>query len=498
MDLANCERVNLFHPQNEAEVNTIRGVMMQKQETMKHIECEIKQLLEKKKRIEEDLVCLRVVLAPYNHNRFPNEVLSRIFILVAQDYGPVDFPIEKLDLPPQLAIPHVCSRWRRAALHTSELWSNTQLTYPKYNNNLEPAIYLRHWQRWLIRAGNFPLTLSIDFYSSLSGHVDVASVLQKDLLPFQVKRLHLVITLKNFEELSKSPENILSDLIDLDLRLILPSRDAEANINMLHPFISQLRSVSFHCSNFDVWLDRLSQLGLPWSQLRSLDFNHTFSQADMHPLINILRQIPMLQALVLSISEFQINSLEALMMPSLRDFTLVVNAEPEVEGGIDIDEILLKFTCPSLAKFKLTAHNFWTIKSFEILQRQYNMQGLHEIDFNRFPLPISSILQNAPAIRVLSIEQDAILDDAAIIGISRGTLGRFLTELDLCIACDIDEVVGMVETRMKTVNQIIGNGCSWKDEITILRDVTVCGDGGSVCQQRIDALEKVGINFTIQ
>ncbi|KAF8351745.1 hypothetical protein F5887DRAFT_1277547 [Amanita rubescens] len=496
MDSANCEPVNPFHPRNEAEVNTIRGVMMQKQETMKYIECEIEQLLEKKKRIEEDLVCLRVVLAPHNHNRLPNEVLSRTFVLVAQDYGPVHFPIPNDDPPPQLAILHVCSHWRRVALHTPELWSNTQFTYPTY---LDQAIYLRHWRRWLLRAGNFPVTLSIDFYKSMPGHDDPFNfnLVQKFLLPFQVKRLHLVITIKNFEELSKLPENILSDLIvDLDLDLIL--RGAGANIDTPHPFFSRLRSVAFHCHNFDVWLDRLSQLGLPWSQLRSLDFSHTFSQADLHPLINILHQIPMLQVLALKISEFQIGSLEALLMPSLRDFTLMVNSESETEGMIDIDEILLNFTCPSLTKFKLAAYNFWTFKSFEILQRQYNMQGLHEIDFTRFPLPISSILQNAPALRVLSIEHDAILDDAAIIGISRGTLGRFLMELDLCVACDIDEVVGMVETRMKTVNQMFENGCSWKDEIAILRDVMVRGDGKSVCQERIDALEKLGINFTIQ
>ena len=184
-------------------------------------------------------------------------------------------------------------------------------------------------------------------------------------------------------------------------------------------------------------------------------------------------------------------------MPSLRDFSL--KAEVDVDEGTDLDAVLHSFTCPSLVRFNLHVYGPWTVGSFEIIKQQYNIQGLEELELGSFPLSISSILQSAPMLRTLSVQSCAILDDAAIIGISSGTLGRFLTNLDLGHTdCDVNEVVRMVETRMKTVNQIIGNGCSWKDEITILRDVTVCGDGGSVCQQRIDALEKVGINFTIQ
>ena len=77
-------------------------------------------------------------------------------------------------------------------------------------------------------------------------------------------------------------------------------------------------------------------------------------------------------------------------------------------------------------------------------------------------------------LRMLTVRRDAILDDAAIIGISSGTLGRSLTYLDLGhIACDINEVIGMVETRMKTVNALIGNCCSWREDITVLKDILV-------------------------
>ncbi len=117
-----------------------------------------------------------------------------------------------------------------------------------------------------------------------------------------------------------------------------------------------------------------------------------------------------------------------------------------------------------------------------------------------FPLSISSILQNAPMLRKLSVRGDAILDDAAIIGISSGTLGRFLTSLNLgCIDCNINEVVGMVETRMKTANVLIGNSRSWREDITIIKNVVVLTGRGRDEQREYEGviakLKEAGINI---
>ncbi|KAF8351746.1 hypothetical protein F5887DRAFT_847503, partial [Amanita rubescens] len=102
---------------------------------------------------------LSIELAPHNSYAFPNEILNRIFILVAQDHGPVHFPIDEMEVPPQFAISHVCSHWRRVALRTPELWSNTRLAYPEIRilDALDKPMYLCYWQRWLLRAGTFPV-----------------------------------------------------------------------------------------------------------------------------------------------------------------------------------------------------------------------------------------------------------------------------------------------------------------------------------------------------
>jgi hypothetical protein len=483
---------NPFLSQKDSREAVIRDVM-QKREILKCIDREIEQLVEKRKGIEEDLVRLDIVVSSYNHNRLPNEVLSRIFILVAQDYGPVNFPIPKsMDPPPQLAISHACSHWRRVALHTFELWSNVHLMYPP-RINLVKAVYLRHWQRWLMRAETLPVRLSIDFDNSLLDNDEIANVLQTILLPFRVKRLHLSLTYRNLVELSTLSEASLSDLMDLSLDLTLSNDDLNIDMNDPHHLITRLRSLAIYSDELDIWLSKLSPT-FPWSQLQSLHLG------GLHPLVEILHQTPNLQVLNIEIREFQIDTLEELTMPSLRDFCLTVDDFVE---GTELNAILHSFTCPSLINLELHVFAPWAFETFEIIKRQYNMQGLEKIKLNNFPLSTSSILRNAPMLRTLSVRHNAILDDAAIIGISSGTLGRFLTNLDLGHTdCDVNEVVRMVETRMKTVHALIGNSRSWREDVTIIKDVTVHTRHGRDEKRESDEviakLKEAGINITLK
>ncbi|KAF8351758.1 hypothetical protein F5887DRAFT_2423 [Amanita rubescens] len=331
MDLDNVRRVNQFHSEQSTldSPRAIRGVVIQKRDTLKAIKREIAQLVEREKGIEEELVRLGTALAPHNHDVLSNEILRHVFILVVQAHGPVHFPILKGNLPPQLAISHVCSHWRRVALHTAELWGHTDLAYPqKYNTD----DVVRLHQRWLLRAASFPVTVSISFDGSLDSD-EIVSALQKIVLPFQVKRLGLDLTCKEFMALSTLPETALPGLTELELRLT-PSEEV-VNMNNLPHFITRLRSVSFMPGETGVWFDQLSP-SLPWGQLRFLGC-HMF-MTDLGPILNILRQLPTLQALHLSVFKFHIADLEEhrLRMLSLRDINLDVDMD--VLDGIQLDK----------------------------------------------------------------------------------------------------------------------------------------------------------------
>jgi hypothetical protein len=144
----NVERLPHFRRQNaNSEARAIRSAI---QASLKCIEREFTGY---KRRIEEDFVRLGVALGPHNCSLLPDGILSRIFTLLALDHGTVKFPINKH--PPQLIISRVCSHWRKVALGTPELWSDTSVNW------MVDADFHNRTHQWLFRAKQCPVKLSI-------------------------------------------------------------------------------------------------------------------------------------------------------------------------------------------------------------------------------------------------------------------------------------------------------------------------------------------------
>jgi hypothetical protein len=489
----NVKRLHQFQTQHDVEGRAIRSVMIQKRKAMKCIEDEISQLVENKRGIEEDLVRLGVALAHHNHSLLPNEVLSHIFILLALGYGTVGFPIPKDNAPPQLVVSHVCSRWRRVALRTPELWSDTHLIFPTINRHVDHHhIRVCFHRRWVSRARTLPVTLSIKFSESLYS-TELASALRNILLPIQVKRLSLCLTYKKFMALSTLPEAALTGLSECEVELTFPDYIRIGNISDPHPLITRLRSATLLGNGVGAWIP---ECPLPWSQLRSLKFEiYTRGLDDL--IIGVLRQIPMLEALSLPI--FSNDGWEQLTMPSLRNLTMRIFLDHK---DSEVDSVLRSFMCPTLTQFKLMFDSSWTCETFEILKQQYNMQELRVAKINgnaTFALPVSSLLHGAPMLHSLILQQNTAMDEEALIGVSNGTLGRLLRRLEICIRSDVGEVLDMVEARNKTADSLIKNGCSWREEITRLNDVVIHTDIGRTdsYKERIAALEEAGIHITV-
>jgi hypothetical protein len=96
-------------------------------------------------------------------------------------------------------------------------------------------------------------------------------------------------------------------------------------------------------------------------------------------------------------------------------------------------------------------------------------------------------------LRSLSLGWDAIMDDEAVMGVSNGSLGRFLRRLSVKFPCDVGEVLSMAEARRKMVDELIKNGCSWREEITVLNDVVIQTKDRTGYEERIIALKEAGI-----
>ena len=117
--------------------------------------------------------------------------------------------------------------------------------------------------------------------------------------------------------------------------------------------------------------------------------------------------------------------------------------------------------------------------------------------FGSFALPVSSILHATAMLHSLSLRPNATMDEEALIGVSNGTLGRFLRKLEIDIRYDVVEVLDMMEARKQTVDRLIKNGCSWKEAITSVKDVVIHTTDGEDYKERIIALEEAGIHIPV-
>ena len=496
MDFLNLGHENQsYSEEGNLEVpSAIRRELIQKREALNSLKHKIAQLVEKERKIAEDIIHLGNALVPHNHNILPNDILSRIFILVARGYGTVEFPTPTLGkIPPQLTISHVCPHWRRVALRTSELWSDTLLLL-----YYDPDRNIPFHQRWILRAGTFPVTVSMCFAGVPR---EIVPILRRVVLPLRIRRLHLVISYEQFfVALSTLPESALSSSSELEFHLTSIRNTGAIGMNIPNPphFITQIRSITFDFGNIDNWFHQFS-LHFPWSQLRSLKFSTSVTIVDLHPIFDILRQTLELQVLQFCVSrsqagQFDILREQELTLPSLRE--LYIYFYPR--SGIALDTVLRRFACPSLSKFTLTTLSDCTGETLGILKQQFNMQRIQDIAlYGSLPLSVSSIFHDAPALHALSIRSEqSIMDDKAIIGLANGTLGRSLTKLMMYLPCDLGEILSMVEARKGAIDGLIANGCSWRDEITILKNVELLrGEDGNEYEERIVALREAGITF---
>ncbi|KAF8335590.1 hypothetical protein F5887DRAFT_609824 [Amanita rubescens] len=488
-DLANVGRTNQLHVQNET------NIIHRQHQSLENIEREpvSAQLLEEKESIKEDLIRFEIALSP--HKLLPNEILGEIFILLSLDYGPVALPIPT-NKTPQLLLSHVCSRWRTVALRIPELWNNTVTCVPnsfrshsEVLDSFNRSVQLN--QQWILRAGDIPVALSLHLYHPCDG------VLEGILSPIKVKKLHLDLFEFQVTELCGLPDTALPDLEELSLTLGLYYYEC----NFDKPFFTRLHSVTFSDVDNDGYLNDLpgffEQLSLPWHQLQCFGFLFTLDCFILPIIIDFLRQMPNLRQLICDIDPFGTRPiLPTLSLSNLQNLTLrMIDGYPE-----RCSEVIRSFAFPALTRFVLDLPRSWTPETLKAIKQQHNLDRLQEFvlivrDKEPAKLLASSILENAPMLRSLQLPECAIMDTEAIAGLSNGTLGRFLRKLHIKRVSDPTEIIKMAEKRKEVVDELIKDGCSWREKITVLREIIIC-DSVKDDDERVVALKKAGITIT--
>ncbi|KAK2462361.1 hypothetical protein APHAL10511_005667 [Amanita phalloides] len=420
------------------------------------------------------------------HERLSDVILVRIFVCIAKDHGPVQFPFPPGTFLPQLVLSHVCSRWRMLALQTFELWNNVQLETNRYD------FYFKHqlFQEWSRRAANLNVRLLTDPILSLfTANSATAEYIQDLIAPFRGGKISLYLNTGQLIALSKLNNSVLPDVEELEFGQI--NEDPGKRFSQKPHMFARLRSIIVN-ESYTVKdpAAALFQFSLPWSQLRCLKLYLPIK--NLAPAIETLRQMPMLQdlALVAGSSHSISGRVAKLTMPHLHTILLDQNL---MEDPVNL---LRVFICPALADLSLlNMEAQWSDETYEMIRQQYNFRELEEIEFVGCGLSVASILKEAPMLRVLSLSEEVIIDDDAIAGLSNGTLGRHLRNFFIHVPDIADALLEMVEKRKKLVDELVETGCNWREAVTLLKEVQINSERHPEQAERLEALEVAGINI---
>ncbi|KAI3615585.1 hypothetical protein WG66_011751, partial [Moniliophthora roreri] len=159
----------------------ITQYLLDAERTVKQYQAEINRLklaimtLESKKnRLKERMTEYRSMLSPIH--RMPNELLTQIFALACE--GNILSP---KSLPPIIALPQSCGRFREIILSTPSLWSSMTLSFTAWNQTVTRCLRLKKWvQMFTEWAGACPFDLALDLRDGTRPRCVAAHAIEHD------------------------------------------------------------------------------------------------------------------------------------------------------------------------------------------------------------------------------------------------------------------------------------------------------------------------------
>ena len=409
----------------------------------------------------------------------PNEVLSHIFVLCSCDH-PLQFPYRRHNVPYQVTISQVCSRWRQVSLCTGTLWNNLRIPY-----RYEYSHYLSLHQLWVSRAGSLPLTVEVDYRSGFK----LYEVLLEFVVPFRLRTLHISLLYGDLPALSNLPNLAVEELAICWVGL--------GSVELEIPFfMNKTRRVCFLdlCATWEKSEALLNRHCSLWPQLRSLTcHSHTMS---LTAWLNVLHQAQSLEDCDLTIANAGNGPLVGVSMPNLRSFKLrLLDVHPDI--------VIPLIATPNITTLDICSHTLdWSSNTYDIIKQHHKLYQLHEIHLlaAKFPLYITQVLEDAPMVRNLHVTGRSILDDEGLEGIASGRLGRYLTSLRLTdYFGQAGKWFDMIESRQRNVETMVSQASNWRQLFTGIRSVefgTV--EAAKSFEGRVATLKALGTIATIR
>ncbi|KAK2464425.1 hypothetical protein APHAL10511_003573 [Amanita phalloides] len=441
-----------------------------------------------RERAQEAVNIFETALSP--NRRLPSVVLEQIFLccieddptmhIVAEDrpetpdYIPEssdelseseladeDFPYdgesedEPAELPIQLALSHVCSRWRTIALSTKQLWRNVNIM--PFNEESKAFA-----QEWLSRAGNLHVSISITEVDYCTDS-DLHTILIDFLSAYKLRDLELPLY-------SATWPQIPSILSELPLKCV-----AELESLSLYDtdFIGS-EHISFRSSRYPnlkrIALDgnfNMTSFMLPWKTLRHLDLDSEAVQLD-----DFLRECVLLETCSLYLSYVPSAPFNAIRLPKLRELSLSL-----ASGHGTVRNIFHSLDVPNLeilvldgaSKERLTAA---TLDSLEFPRLRHLSIG--EVSF---VLHVPALLNRLPSLEEITLPhssssfiEEAVDEKETMDKLATGIIGPRLRKITVGHFQEKDNFLDMISRRADFAKQQAGN----VQQITPINMVSVC------------------------
>ncbi|PFH46666.1 hypothetical protein AMATHDRAFT_69295 [Amanita thiersii Skay4041] len=337
----------------------------------------------------------------------PEDVLYEIFSLCACH---VELPLFRK--PFALALSHVCSSWRRAALATAELWNDVVMGF---NLGKEPQI---KW--WLSYASRWPMSMRILGFPSDD---ELKHMIHSIFLRYRLRKLALRMSVIQLGMFFSEVTN--ETLEELELR---------CDNTSIRKFTPPLRSdggpfphlTSLHLKVILYTLDMRWFHHLTWNYLRHLTIE---MRIPLSSLLQCLKQAPKLDSLevVVAIDVDHHRPAEEIV---LRQLSLLKLQFYGCET-FDASSVLRHLIHPNLRILLLQGFEIqWNPRTFPDLLPPSNFNNLRRLNIQRYlrgAIPLDTVLKNVPQLRELLFPPVPSVNKKTLVGILTSELGPYLT-----------------------------------------------------------------------
>ena len=402
------------------------------------------------------IAACNIATAPQKY--LPAELLSFIFQLSFSGY-PTYLPPVGWNINP-LALCHTCSRWRRVALNTPELWTDVVFRYAR---ELDPYTTLEIVEEWYTRSGpSTSLSLGVNSWAHHTYRSDHDEVMQAILRRLVVPYVH------RFRH----------------LKLQLPGADIQSLMTMPNLSFPLLRSFQLVLDPWvkedqDVWtrMDYKETNGSFWEnvpQLTDLEVHNfqgcIFIDTNFFPWTRLTRFCS-------DSSPMSVSQSQAILRRCRKMVEFTLNLDVMLRGNEKAPVLTPNIELLHLRRFDITFGNSSLIQPFlqplfipnvkelnirsiekmdiwdpgplkSLLSRScYDIEILHIWNFHLGGEVVAEIVHISPSLSVLLVGVEHLLPKSTLEEIARGRLLPNLRSL-VCRIDDLETAIQLIENRL--------------------------------------------------